>query len=62
MLILSLTLPHNANRWANIIVAIFFFGYTLIGLGRYASTYDKFLLIVSLVVNALTVWFAWRWV
>jgi len=25
MIILSLTLPHNANRWANIIVAAFFF-------------------------------------
>jgi hypothetical protein len=62
MIILSLTLPHNANRWANIIVAIFFFGYTLLGLGRYPSTYDKFLLGVSLVANVLTVWFAWRWV
>jgi uncharacterized membrane protein affecting hemolysin expression len=25
MVFLSLTLPHKANRWANIIVAIFFF-------------------------------------
>ena len=25
MIILSLTLPHNVNRWANIIVAILFF-------------------------------------
>ena len=32
MIILSLTLPHNANRWANIIVAILYFVYTLIGL------------------------------
>jgi hypothetical protein len=29
MIILSLTLPHNANRWANIIVAILFFVYSL---------------------------------
>jgi hypothetical protein len=62
MILLSLTLPHNANRWANIIVGIFFFGYTLIGVGRYPSAYDRFLLIVSLVVNALTVWYAWKWV
>jgi hypothetical protein len=62
MIILSLTLPHNANRWANIIVAILFFAYNLIGLPRYPSGYDKFLIIVSLVFNALTVWFAWKWV
>jgi hypothetical protein len=62
MIILSLTLPHNANRWANIIVAILFFVYNLIGLPRYPSGYDKFLIIVSLVFNALTIWFAWKWV
>ena len=62
MIILSLTLPYNANRWANIIVAILFFLYTLIGVRRYPSAYDRFLLIVSLVANALTVWFAWKWV
>jgi hypothetical protein len=62
MIILSLTLPYKANRWASIIVAIIFFGYTLIGLPRYPSAYDKFLLIVSLVFNALTVWYAWKWV
>jgi hypothetical protein len=62
MIILSLTLPHNANRWANIVVAILFFLYTLIGLGRYPSAYDRVLLIVSLVVNVLTAWYAWKWV
>ena len=62
MIILSLTLKYKANRWANIIVAIFFFAYNLIGLsGGYPSAYDKFLLIVSLVFNVLTVWYAWRW-
>ena len=62
MIILSLILPHNANRWANIIVAIGFFIYNLIGLPRYHSAYDKFLLFVSLVFNGLTVWYAWKWV
>jgi len=61
MIILSLTLPHNANRWANIIVATFFFLYTIIGVGKYPSAYDKFLLLVSLVANALTIWYAWKW-
>jgi len=62
MIILSLTLPHNANRWANIIVGAFFFLYTIIGVGKYPSAYDRFLLIVSLVANALTIWYAWKWV
>jgi hypothetical protein len=62
MIILSLTLPHNANRWANIIVGILFFLYTLVGVGKYPSAYDRFLLLVSLVVNALTIWYAWNWV
>jgi hypothetical protein len=61
MIILSLMLPHNANRWANIIVASFFFVYTLFGLRMYPSAYDRFLLIVSLGVNALTLWHAFRW-
>jgi len=62
MIILSLIVPHNANRWANIIVAIFFFGYSLLGIGKYPGSYDKFLLVVSMVANALTVWYAWKWV
>ncbi|MBK5102350.1 MAG: hypothetical protein JJE15_15405 [Desulfobacteraceae bacterium] len=64
MIILSLILPHNANRWANIIVAILFFLYNLVGLAgsNYPSTYDKFLLAVSMAANVLTVWYAWKWV
>jgi hypothetical protein len=62
MIILSLTLPHSANRWANIIVAALFFLYTLNGVRLYPSAYDRFLLIVSLGVNALTIWYAWKWV
>jgi hypothetical protein len=62
MVFLSLTLNNPVNRWANIIVAIFFFGFNLIGLPTYPSAYDKFLIVVGLVFNALTVWYAWRWV
>jgi len=61
MIILSLTLPHSANRWLNIVVAVFFFLYTVIGVGKYPSAYDRFLLIVSLVANILTIWYAWSW-
>jgi hypothetical protein len=62
MVFLSLTLNHPANRWANIIVAVLFFGLNLIGLPTYPSAYDKFLIIVGLAFNVLTAWYAWRWV
>ena len=60
MVVLSMTLQYPLNRWANIIVAIFWFGLNLISLQGY-STYDKFLLIVSMGFNVLTVWYAWKW-
>ncbi len=62
MVFLSLTLNYPVNRWANIIVAIIFFVFVLIQLPTYPSAYDKFLLAVSLVFNALTFWYAWKWV
>jgi len=62
MIFLSLTLKYPAIRWANIIVPIIFFGINLIGLPGYPSAYDKFLCIVGLGFNVLTVWYAWKWV
>ena len=62
MVFLSMTLNYPVNRWANIIVAIIFFGINIVGLPRYPGAYDKFLIIVSLVFNTLTVWYAWKWV
>ncbi len=61
MVLLSLTLPNKINRWLNIIVAIFLFVFNLIGLPTYPSGYDKFLIIVGLIFNILTVWYAWKW-
>ena len=61
MVFLSLTLPYKANRWANIIVAIIFFSVNLVGLPGYPSAYDKFLNLVGLGFNVLTVWYAWKW-
>jgi hypothetical protein len=62
MILLSIFLRHPLNRWVNIITAIFFFIFNLIGLPTYPSAYDKFLIVVGLVFNALTVWYAWSWV
>lgn len=61
MVFLSLTLKYPVNRWANIIVAFIFFVINLIGLPGYPSAYDKFLIIVGLIFNMLTVWYAWKW-
>ena len=61
MLVLNLTLNHRAIRWANIIVAILVVVFNLFGL-PYKGAYDNFLIIVSFVFNALTVWYAWKWV
>ncbi len=61
MVFLSLTLKYNVNRWANIVVALFFFVFNLIGLPTYPSAYDQFLIVVGLLFNVLTVWYAWKW-
>ena len=61
MVCLSLLLKHALNRWANIILPIFFFVFNAIGLPTYPSLYDQFLIIVGLVFNVLTVWIAWKW-
>jgi hypothetical protein len=61
MVFLSLTLNQPVNRWVNIIVAVFFFIFNLIGLPTYPSAYDRFLIVVGLVFNVLTVWYAWQW-
>jgi hypothetical protein len=63
MVVLSMTLNYNANRWANIIFSIFFFGFTLIWLlVKPPPAYKILLGSVGLVCNALIVWYAWMWV
>jgi len=61
MVVLNLTLKYPAIRWANIIVAAAFFIFNLIGLPGYPGAYDKFLIVVGLVFNVMTVWYAWKW-
>ena len=62
MLVLSLTLNYPAIRWVSIVAALFLVVFNLIGLPGYPGAYDKFLIIVGLVFNVLTVWYAWKWV
>jgi hypothetical protein len=62
MVVMSLTLQFPLNGWVNIIVAIFWFGFNLVGLRSYPGLYDKFLLIVTMGFNVLTIWYAWNWI
>ena len=58
MVFLSLILDGPINSWVNIIVAIFFIIFNLIGIKGYKS-YDIFLIVVSFGFNILTIWYAW---
>ena len=62
MVFLTLVLPQPASRWANIIVAAFFFLFNLVGLPTYPPLFDKFLLAVSMGFNVITIWYAWNWI
>jgi len=62
MVLLSIFLPHQPNRWANIVVAVIFFLFNAVGIPGYPGIYDKVLLAVSLGMNLMVVWFAWKWV
>jgi hypothetical protein len=60
MLVLNLTLAYPAIRWVNIVVTIVVVIFNLIGL-PYKGAYDNFLIGVTFVFNALTIWYAWKW-
>ncbi len=62
MVVLSLTLNYPAIRWVTIVAAILLFLFNLARLPTYPSAYDKFLIMVGLVFNVLTVLYAWKWV
>ncbi len=59
MVFLSLTLNNPVNRWANIIVAIIFIVFGLSTLVSAPSWY-KFVLLVGVGFNVLTIWYAWK--
>ena len=62
MVLVSLMADYSLNRWANIILAGFWLLFNLVGIPTYPSAYDKFLLIVSLGFNVMTIHLAWNWV
>jgi hypothetical protein len=62
MIVLTLILKYPAIRWVSIGAAVVLFIVNLVGLPGYPGVYDKFLIVVGLVFNGLTVWYAWKWV
>lgn len=61
MIVLTMLLNQPVNRWVNMIAAGLLFVFNVIGLPTYPSLYDKFLIVVGLILNVLTVVFAWNW-
>lgn len=61
MLLLALILPYPVSRWVNIIAAVGLFIFNLIALPGYPGIYDRFLIVVGLGINVLTVVYAWNW-
>lgn len=61
MVFLSLELPYKTNRWANIIVAIFFIVLDGMGFIILRPAYENILGIGYVVFCALIVWYAWKW-
>lgn len=62
MTFLTLTLEYSLNRGLNVAVAGFFFVFNLFGLPTYQAWYDRFLIVVGLVFNVLTIVYAFNWV
>ena len=65
MAVLSLTLKDKANRWANIILGIFYVGFILfeliMNIRTVAYPYVILMDISAIVVAALIAWYAWKW-
>jgi len=65
MAVLSLTLKDKVNRWANIILGIFYAGFILFELTMNITTvaypYVILMDISAIVVAALIAWYAWKW-
>ena len=62
MVSLTLTLSFPLIRWVNIGFAVIMFLFNLSGVTTYPGLYDRFLIIVGLVFNLVTIWTAWNWI
>ena len=61
MVVLTLMIPYPAIRWIGIAAAGFLFIFNAVGLPTYPGLYDKFLIVVGLAFNVLTIWLSVTW-
>lgn len=62
MLVLSLVVPYDIIRWLTIIAATGLFLLNAVSVMGYPGIYDRFLIVVGLVFNVVTIVYAWNWV
>ncbi|MFX1441621.1 MAG: DUF6326 family protein [Promethearchaeota archaeon] len=62
MVFMTLILPKPIIGWLNIILSIFLFIFNLAGVRSYPGLYDRFLIVVGLLINVLAVWIALVWI
>ena len=61
MVVVSLLVDQPFVRWVHVVAAVGLFAFNVIGLPTYPGLYDKFLIVLGLVFNGLTVVVAMRW-
>ena len=61
MVVLTLMVPYPAIRWVCIVAAGFLFLFNAASVHTYPGLYDKFLIVVGLGFNGLTIWLAATW-
>ena len=61
MVVLTLMVPYPAIRWIGIVAAGFLFIFNAVSVHTYPGLYEKFLIVVGLAFNALTIWLSATW-
>jgi hypothetical protein len=61
MVVLTLMVPYPAIRWIGIAAAVILFLFNAASVHTYPGLYDKFLIVVGLGFNVLTVWLSVTW-
>lgn len=63
MVLLARVLPHGANRWANIIVALIETAAVALSAARplYLNLYYIFFAVIEIACTLFIVWYAWTW-
>lgn len=54
-------LPQGFAKWAAVIVSLILFIINIFGVVSYTGLFDRVLIVISLMLNAFTAVWAWRW-